>query len=564
MSQSQATIVNLGASHVSVSVFGTSSGSLVLQRFHVEELPPGLTVDDQWLDAAINALRELVDAHGLSGYVTVVVPGFLLLQKSLKVPQVESQKQAQIVAYEAQNAIPYPLNEVIWDSQVMSSDGVEAEVLLFALRTEVASRIANLVSATGLRPYAIQAAPLLDSQAFLLAGGSATEEVLILNVGARSTTLSFVGPGGANIQSANIGGNLLTQGVSDNTGQPFAASEALKVGYFSGVLHLTESDPQAAVLQANSQQFIRRLSQDINRRLINVRRGAGARQPARILLTGRGSLLPGLKEQLCETLRLPVEPFQPASVLILGEEVSQDLVRRAQNQVSEVVGEAARLLLPQAAGVNLIPKDIAAQIAFTARQPKLLAAALLAALIPFPVWYVYSESAAHSNQLAGQLAARALELKRHQVALVDTRQKTDAVLSVNRELESVVLSRPNWLAFLADLQVRISSLPNTWVEDMRVRREVQTAAPSAEGEPPPPPVTVTKIVLTVRFLLPEVAPQRPHNAGVMNRRQKALLDALRQSKFIAEIPDQEIKGEYTPTNSPKLTLTLVMNKDTSL
>lgn len=50
----------------------------------------------------------------------------------------------------------------------------------------------------------------------------------------------------------------------------------------------------------------------------------------------------------------------------------------------------------------------------------------------------------------------------------------------------------------------------------------------------------------------------------MNRRQKALLDALRQSKFIAEIPDQEIKGEYTPTNSPKLTLTLVMNKDTSL
>ncbi|MFM7398494.1 MAG: pilus assembly protein PilM [Verrucomicrobiota bacterium] len=564
MSQSQATIVNLAASHVSVSVFGTSSGSLVLQRFHVEELTPGLTVDDQWLDAAVNALRDLVEAHGISGYVTVIVPGFLLLQKSLKVPQVESQKQAQIVAYEAQNAIPYPLNEVIWDSQVMSSDGVEAEVLLFALRTEVASRIANLVSSTGLRPYAIQASPLLDSQAFLLAGGSATEEVLILNVGARSTTLSFVGPGGANIQSANIGGNLLTQGLSDNTGQPFAAAEALKVGYFSGVLHLAESDPQAALLQFNSQQFIRRLSQDINRRLINVRRGAGARQPTRILLTGRGALLPGLKEQLCETLRLPVEPFQPASVLILGEEVSQDLVRRAQNQVSEVVGEAARLLLPQAAGVNLIPKDIAAQIAFSARQPKLLTAALLAALIPFPVWYVYSESAAHSQDLTSKLAANSAELKRHQVALIDARQKTDVVLAVNRELESVVLNRPNWLAFLADLQVRISSLPNTWVEEMHVRRETQTLPPAAEGEPPPPPVTVSKVILTVRFLLPEVAPQKAHNAVAMNKRQKALLEALRQSKFIAEIPDHDIKGEFTPTNSPKLTLTLVINKEAAL
>ena len=135
------------------------------------------------------------------GRVTVIAPAFLLLQKPLKVPQVERARQAQIVAFEAQNAIPYPLNEVIWDSQLMASDGVEAEVLLFALRTEVATRIANLVSATGLRPYAIQAAPLLDSRAALLHGGLANEEVLIINVGARSTTLSFVGPSGVNIQS---------------------------------------------------------------------------------------------------------------------------------------------------------------------------------------------------------------------------------------------------------------------------------------------------------------------------------------------------------------------------
>ena len=135
---------------------------------------------------------------------------------------------------------------------------------------------------------------------------------------------------------------------------------------------------------------------------------------------------------------------------------------------------------------------------------------------------------------------------------------------MNRELESVVLNRPNWLAFLADLQVRISSLPNTWVEEMHVRRETQTLPPAAEGEPPPPPVTVSKVILTVRFLLPEVAPQRPHNAAAMNKRQKALLEALRQSKFIAEIPDADIKGEFTPTNSPKLTLTLVINKEAAL
>ena len=149
-----------------------------------------------------------------------------------------------------------------------------------------------------------------------------------------------------------------------NTGQPFAVSEAIKVGFFSGVVQLPESDPQVAVLQANAQTFIRRLAQDINRRLINVRRGANGRQPARILVTGRGSQVPGLSEQLCETLRLPVEVFDPSSVITLGAEVNQEQLERSKHQITEVLGEAARLTLPQAIGVNLIPRDIASQQAF--------------------------------------------------------------------------------------------------------------------------------------------------------------------------------------------------------
>ena len=125
MSQKKATIVNLAASNVSVSQFSAAAGTLVLEQFYVEEIAPGLTGDEEWLNAAIAALANLVNQHGLKGRVTVIAPAFLLLQKPLKVAQVEKAKQAQIVAFEAQNAIPYPLNEVIWDSQVMASDGVE-------------------------------------------------------------------------------------------------------------------------------------------------------------------------------------------------------------------------------------------------------------------------------------------------------------------------------------------------------------------------------------------------------------------------------------------------------
>lgn len=560
MSQKKATIVNLAASNVSVSQFTAESGSLVLEHFYVEEIAPGLTGDGEWLNAAVAALGDLVNAHQLSGRVTVIAPGFLLLQKSLKVPQVERARQAQIVAFEAQNAIPYPLNEVIWDSQIISSDGVEAEVLLFALRTEIASRIANLVSGTGLRPTSIQAAPLLDSQAFRLAGGSATEEVLIVNVGARSTTLSFVGPGGVNIQSAtNIGGNLLTQGVSDNTGQPFATAEAIKVGYFSGVIHLAESDPQVAILQANSQTFIRRLAQDINRRLINIRRGANGRQPARILVTGRGSQVPGLAEQLCETLRIPVEQFDPSSVVILGAEVLPDTVQRAKFQVSEVIGEAARLILSQSTGVNLIPRDIAAQQAFNARKPFLLAAAFLAALAPWPVYLAFNAAADQNQEKVSVLNARQAELSSHRSSLNDSRKKATDFLAVSKELESVVLNRSNWPAFLGDLQMRVGSCKNTWIEELHVKYETLPAPTPLVGQPAPAPVIVTKVIVTARFLFTEVAfDLKQHNAKVMSLHRSQLIDAVRKSPYVSAVPGEEIRVFPEPHHSPKVTFTLVI------
>jgi type IV pilus assembly protein PilM len=567
MSQKKATIVNLAASNVSVSQFSAAAGTLVLEQFYVEEIAPGLTGDEEWLNAAIAALANLVNQHGLKGRVTVIAPAFLLLQKPLRVPQVERARQAQIVAFEAQNAIPYPLNEVIWDSQLMASDGVEAEVLLFALRTEVATRIANLVTSTGLRPMSIQAAPLLDSQAFRLGGGSAAEEVLIVNVGARSTTLSFVGPSGVNIQTAtNMGGNLLTQGISDNTGQPFATSEAIKVGYFSGVLQLAESDPQVAILQANAQTFIRRLAQDINRRLINVRRGANGRQPARILVTGRGSQVPGLAEQLCETLRLGVEPFDPSSVITPGEGITAEQLLRAKHQITEVIGEAARLVLPQPSGVNLIPRDIAAQQAFDARKPRLLAAAALAAAAPFCVWLALASSEGWNKQQIDEVQKRQNELTVRRASIEESRKQAADLAAKCKELEHVILNRSNWPAFLGDLQSRVGTCKNTWIEEMHVKYETLPSAPVPEGQPPLPPVVVTKVVLSVRFLFNDVPfDEKRYRAASEKVFIGRLLEALRKSPYVGNILENEISvTDQNTIRTPKATLTLVIQKDKAL
>jgi len=557
-------IVNLAASHVSISAFRTEGTKLVLEKFFTEDLPPALG-DEDWINAATSAVARLASSKGITGGATIIVPSFLLLQKSLKVAQVDSARQAQVIAFEAQNNIPYPLNEVVWDSQIMSTDGVEAEVLLFALRTDQAGRIANAIAQTGIRPQVIQAAPILDVQAqqFISGGVAEGEEILFINVGARTTGLSFISSKGTSIQAANLGGNLLTQGISDNTGQSVNNAESLKVGFFTNVIQLPESDPQLAVLQANTQSFTRRLSQDINRRLISIKRLG--RRPTKIVVTGRSSQVPGLSQQLSEALALPVEEFNPLGVVSLSAEINADYVMQHVHQLSEVVGEASRLLSPAALGVNLIPRDIAGQISFESQKIKFAAAALLLALSPIPILLTLDQAVDYNRKQASVIKKKSDELTGYQNNIKTSREESLAVLAVNQQLEFVASNSPNWPIFIADLQSRVLTAKNTWIEELRVRRESAIVATGTEPDSSRVATNVTKITITTRTLLEKVPPGKSFKAQDYNERKATLVESLKNSPFVADIPEDEIKVDFTKeANVPRTTLTLVIKSDKAL
>ena len=558
-------IVNLAASHVSISAFRTDGAKLVLEQFYTEELTPALG-DEEWINAATSAVARLASSKNIKGTATIIVPSFLLLQKALKVAQVESARQAQIIAFEAQNNIPYPLNEVVWDSQIMSTDGVEAEVLLFALRTDQAGRIANAIAQTGIRPQVIQAAPILDVQAqqFVSGGIAEDEEVLFINVGARTTGLSFISAKGTSIQAANLGGNLLTQGISDNTGQPVINAESLKVGFFTHVIQLPESDPQFAILEANKQSFNRRLSQDINRRLISIKRSG--RRPTKIVITGRSSQVPGLSQQLSEALALPVEEFNPLGVISLSSQINAEYVMQHIHQLSEVIGEASRLLSPTALGVNLIPRDIAGQISFESQKIKFVVAALLLAIAPVPILLTLNAGVDYNKEQTKTLKKKSDELINYQNTIKQTREDSLAVLAVNQQLEFVVSNSPNWPIFLADLQSRVLTAKNTWIEELRVRREPAViATTSTDPDASRVATNVTKITITTRTLLEKVPPGKSFKAQEFKERKAALLESLKKSPFVAEIPEDEIKVDFTKeANVPRTTLTLVIKFEKTL
>ena len=67
----------------------------------------------------------------------------------------EEEKQKKIVAFELMQKMPVPLTELIWDYQVIDDDGVEQEILAFAVKPKVAEDFCERVMEIGLNPVQI-------------------------------------------------------------------------------------------------------------------------------------------------------------------------------------------------------------------------------------------------------------------------------------------------------------------------------------------------------------------------------------------------------------------------
>lgn len=568
--------VNCGTTHVSVSVFSEKAGGLVLEKLVLEELVYNYTEESEWADAATGALSRIFKSLNLKGPATVIAPGHLLLTKNVKVPQVEASRQRQIISFEAAEKFPFPLSELVWDSQIISTDGVEAEAVLFALKRENAERFAAQMMRAGITPEVIQPATNLDYQAYCFLNGEPTENVLVVNVGARTTNLTFITQEGFSIQNVAVGGNFLTQSIADSIGKSFSAAERLKVSYFSGEMDVAEDDPHVQKLRENAQAFCRRLSQEITRRIVNQKRQNANGAPTKILLTGRGSLLPGLSDALADSQHLPVEYFEPTAPIQVASGVDAGFFDAVRFQLSEVVGDASELLNDSHKQVNLLPPQIANEIAFSKKKPFFIAAALLLAIAPWPVYLGLSDTGAALERNSKALAKEKKVLDDRQQTIQALEEENEPIVAYIDDLNDVLASRGDWNAFLADIQTRIASLQaprvsedgektyapdrHIWIDSLSVARSVRAPEMSeGDDEVPQKPVVRTEVKLKIRMLIPQVDGLSPtHNASAFNSRRNAVLSAFRKSEFVEKISDQV---DVSRPNIPTLTLNLVLKPE---
>jgi type IV pilus assembly protein PilM len=314
-------ILDLGASRTALGRFSLNQGRLRLDEL-LAEIIPGPA---DWLAQTQTALAALRTRTSTRDPVVLVLPPHLTLTKLIKIPRIDPAKRGKVLRFEAEQNMPFAPADMVWDTVAAAEHEAEIESLLVAARREAIEELCGGVRASGFEPQAVLPSALATLAAFRLVQGESTEPTLVLNFGARSTTLSQVAVQRFSVRSLALG----TRNMMWKTAE--------------------QQDPVALEI------IVTRLAQEITRSVLHFRRQGTGGSPARICLTGGGARLSGLGEALAEKLKLPVHHLDlSASIEIPGSVVPAGAVGH-DLMLCDLAGAAATQLRPGQAVLNLLP-----------------------------------------------------------------------------------------------------------------------------------------------------------------------------------------------------------------
>ena len=540
MSSKNKLIINCGATHVSAAEFSVSAGRLVLESFQVQELKYDYSNQDDWLSELAVTLKMM----RVSGKATVIAPSMLLLTKTIKIPHVDDSRRAEVVSFEAEKNIPYPINEVSWDYQVISDDGIETEIFLTSMKSSVADDFYAALASAGVIAESIQAAPVLDYNAWKYCG--LESDVILLNVGSRFTNMMIARDDGVFVRSIPVGGNSVTQSIADSLGKDFKSAEEFKKNFFTNAATLA-SAAGAEHFTNGAKSAMRRMGVEFKLSLVNYRRSARVENPTKIYLCGRGSLLPNFAENLAEEQKMSVEYFDPLANVSISPRVNQQLLSDCTVQVSELIGEASRMVMPNMLGVNLLPKHIVEETAFAKKRPLMVLSALILALAPLPLVYYYMTTSSVESKSAKQFTQMIPEIEDRVAEFDSLGKEAKSIEAKINGLEGLAKSKSNWINLFIDLEKRLMDQKDVWLDNLRVVRTTKNG------------VQDYKLELTGRFLIREANPTEEYDTKKARDRIDSLLKSFTGSAFIKSF--ENVRVDPSNPRILKFDFTLVVNPD---
>src|SRR5215469_1613872 len=391
--------IDFGAGSLKLAEFDiTEAGGLSLKYFDIRPLGAEGSADTTREATILKVLKETLTEGALKARnINVCAPGFQVFSKFVKLPPVDANKVTQIIQYEAQQNVPFPLAEVVWDYQIMGSSSTgELEVLLVAIKSEIVEGLFRVAETVKLKLQLCDVSPAALCNAFKYNYGDLDDCTMLLDIGAKTSNVLFFEKGKVFSRSINLGANSITQDFANEAKLKFDIAEQIKIkeGFVSlGGAYEEPENPNQAAISKIARQFMTRLHIQVNQTLQFYRGQQGGSAPQRLYLAGGASLMPYTAQFFAEKLNVPVEYFNPFRNVQIDPAVNLEGLQRVAHSLAEVVGLGLRNLAHCPVELNLMPESTLSWVQFNQKKPYLIATVFSLVLVVFAAGFIFERLA---------------------------------------------------------------------------------------------------------------------------------------------------------------------------
>ena len=296
---------------VELKAGGKGGAEYQLLNVGVEALPPEAIVDGAIMDsgAVIEAIQRVFSAQKIkTNDVATAVSGNAVIVKKISLPQMSTEELAESIHWEAEQYIPFDIQDVALDYEVIEGGGSggNMDVLLTAVKKDKISDYTSAITQAGKNPVVVDVDVFALQNCYEINYGVDPGRVIaLLNVGASIMNINIV-KGSTSIFNRDIavGGNQYTDAIQKDLNVSFDQAESLKRG-----TRVEGAAPEnlAPILQAVSEN----IALEIQKTFDFFKATSSEDRIDRIFLSGGTSKVRGLQELLSDRFEAGVEIMNP-------------------------------------------------------------------------------------------------------------------------------------------------------------------------------------------------------------------------------------------------------------
>ena len=478
--------IDIGGDSIKAAEFSYVPGqSLTLERFAYTEYE--FSSDEPPEDVVLKTLTDVIKTNGFSARdVYVSLSGKNAFVRFVKIPAMTTDKDKiqEIISYEAQQAIPFSSDEVVWDSQLLQptadADGSEIDAMIVIVKKQEVSRISELVEKLGKRIALIEVAGTSCYNSARANNVGANECQMILDIGGRCSTLIFIDGSRFFVRTIPIAGDTITQQIAKEFNISYADAEEMKRkhGYVSLGGAYEESDSEvASAISKIVRNVMTRLHGEINRSINVYRATQKGRKPEKLFLAGGTSILPYAPRFFSEKLRIPVEYLNPFQVVGIGPAVDQQVLSEVAHLFAETIGLALRRIGTSPIEISLIPDYVRKQNEFRSKRPFFFASAAVVLLFFGITLWTMSQQADNIAAENDKFSSYVMQREAIQKRVKDANSKLAIANSAFGDAVDLLKKRNNLIAFYSLIKTCIPD--NVWLTDFSISNAPSSQIKSA-------------------------------------------------------------------------------------